>query len=319
MGDVGRRPKTMIIANPASANGRTGRNWDRIYPRMKENFRGSFDVEMTQHRGHATELSRYAIKSGYELVVALGGDGTVNEVLNGFFGETGPINTDAAFGFLPLGTGNDLCRNLGIPGELSAALRALGEGIARRVDVGKVVASEHLGTSLGSPEPTEARYFLNVADFGSGGAIADRMNRTSKALGAQASLLWGIVSTLASYKNPTVTFSVDDEEEQVSTMNDFIVANGRYFGAGLKAAPDAWMDDGLFDIVMLGDFRFVETMLNLPRLKRGTHLTHPKVKSRRGKRVTARASSPVLVEADGEVMGALPAAFEIMPQALLVK
>ncbi len=317
--DVSRPPKTMIIANPASANGRTGRNWDRIYPRMKENFRGSFDLEMTQHRGHATELSRHAMKSGYELVVALGGDGTVNEVLNGFFGETGPINTGAAFGFLPLGTGNDMRRNLGIPGEFSAALRALGEGIARRVDVGKVVASEHADTSSGSPEPTEARYFLNVADFGSGGVIADKMNRTTKAFGAQASLLWSLVSTLASYKNPTVTFSVDGEEEQVSIINDFVVANGKYFGAGIKAAPDARMDDGLFDIVILGDFGFAESLLNFPRLRRGTHLTHPKVRSRRGKRITAIAGSPVLVEADGQVIGFLPATFEIMPQALLVK
>ena len=319
---MSRHPKTMIIANPASANGRTGKSWDRIYSRIKENFSGSFDVEMTQRRGHATELSRQAIESGYELVVALGGDGTVNEVLNGFFRGPEPINTDAIFGFLPLGSGNDLCRNLGISGEFSAALRALNEGAARRVDVGKVVASEHVGKSLGSPGPTEPRYFLNIADFGSGGAIADKMNRTTKALGVQANVLWGIVSTMASYKNPTVTFSVDGEEEQVSIINDFIIANGKYFGAGLKPAPDARMDDGLFDIVILGDMRFVESLLNLPRLRRGTHLTHPKVRSRRGKRITARASSPVLpvlIEADGEVIGSLPATFEIVPQALLVK
>ena len=301
--------KTFIIANPASANGRVRRDWDRIYSQIRENYEGAFDVEMTERPGHATELCQGAVKAGYELVVALGGDGTINEAVNGLFRGPEALNEDAVLGFLPLGTGNDLAKTLGVPEEFPMAVQALNKGGDRRVDVGKV-------TAPGPEGPPKARYFLNIADFGSGGAIAERVNRTTKVLGPRLSFLWGIVSTMISYKNPAITFTIDGDREQEAIINEFIIANGRYFGGGLKPAPDAQMDDGLFDIVTLGDIGFIESLLNLPRLKRGTHLTHPKTGFRRGKKVTARANKSVLVEADGEVVGYLPATFEILPQAL---
>ena len=267
---------------------------------------------MTQRSGHATELSREAIKAGYELVVALGGDGTVNEVINGFFEGSEALDTEVALGPLTMGTGNDLGRTLGIPKEFSLAVRALNKEGVQHVDVGKVSVS-------GLEGPSEVRYFLNIADFGAGGAIADRVNRTTKVFGPQLSYWWGIISAMIPYKNPIITFSVDGKMEQEAIINDFIIANGRYFGGGLKPAPDARMDDGLFDIVTLGDIGFVESLLNLPRLKRGTHLTHPKTRFCRGKRVVARANKSVLVEADGEVVGYLPATFDIISRALRVK
>ena len=305
-------PKTLLIANPASANGRVGRHWDRIYSQIKGNYRGPFDLEMTERSGHATELTRGAIEAGYELVVALGGDGTINEVVNGFFREPVAPAADTVLGLLPLGTGNDLVRTLGIPKEVSLAVQALNVAGMRRVDVGRAEVSAFEG-------PPEVRYFLNIADFGSGGAIAERVNRTTKVFGPQISFWWGIMSAMISYKNPTITFSVDGDRGQEAVINDFIVANGKYFAGGLKPAPDARMDDGLFDIVTLGDLGFIESLLNLPRLKRGTHFTHPKAQLRRGKKVIARANCEVLVEADGEVIGCLPATFEIIPQALSIK
>ena len=279
---------------------------------MKANHGGAFDVEMTQRPGHATELSRRAITDGYELVVALGGDGTVNEVVNGFFGGADTIDGDTVLGLLPLGTGNDLVRTLGIPNEFPLAVQALNREGIRHVDVGKVLAS-------GLKGPSEARYFLNIADFGSGGAIAERVNRTTKRFGPQLSFWWGIIATLISYRNPMVTVSIDGEGEQESVINNIIIANGRYFAGGLKPAPNALMDDGLFDIVTFGDIGFIGSLLNLPKLKRGTHLSHPKARFCQGKRVTARADRRVLVEADGEVVGCLPAVFEIIPRVLRVK
>lgn len=267
---------------------------------------------MTQRPGHAADLSQEAVRAGYGLVVALGGDGMINEVVNGLFREAANLMEGVVLGFLPLGTSIDSCKTLGIPKKLPLAVQTLNEAEVRLVDVGKVVTSQ-LG---GAPE---VRYFLNVADFGSGGAIADRVNRTTKQFGPQLSCLWGILSTMISFENPTITFSIDGGGEQTAIINDFILANGRYFGGGLKPAPDAQMDDGLFDIVTLGDIGFVECLINLPRLKKGTHLTHKKARFYRGNRVVARANKRVMIEADGEVVGTLPATFEIIPQALRVK
>ena len=306
-------PKTLIISNPASANGQVGRKWDRIYSQIKENYGGPFDVVQIERRGHATELSREAVAAGYELVVALGGDGTANEVVNGLLTGAEPAVLGVAFGFLPYGSGNDLSRSLGIPKALPHSARELAVCPERRIDVGKVSAAGAEGPSGG------VRYFINVADFGAGGAVAEKVNSTSKAFGVKASYMWGILSTMISFDNPNITFSIDGDTECDAVVNDFIIANGRYFGGGLMPAPDAKMDDGLFDIVTLGDIGFIESVLNLPRLMRGTHLTHPKVRFHRGKRVVARAEDRVLVEAEGEVLGFLPATFEIIHRALRVK
>ena len=305
-------PRTFIIANPASGNGRVGRDWARIFPQIKGIYGGDFDVKMTEGPGHGTDLATEAVEEGYELVVALGGDGTVNEVVNGLLGPSGVPNQATVLGILPVGTGNDLARALGIPREFPRAVEALNTDGVRRVDVGRVVLSSH-------DAPSPVRYFLNSANFGSGGAIVDRVNKTPKVLGPQLSYLWGIISTMITYDNPIISYSIDDEDEGSATINDFIIANGKYFGGGLKPAPDAQMDDGLFDVVILGDIGFLECLMNLPRLKRGTHLEHPKVKVRRGQRIMARANVPVQIEADGDLVGCLPATFEIIPRALWVK
>ena len=303
--------KTLLIANPAPASGRLSRDWERIYQQIKEYHKGSFEVEMTQRPGQATELCREAILAGYKMIVAIGGDGTINEVLNGFLPPSRDSQGDVLLGGLPFGTGNDLRRSLGIPRDFSRAIQALNGSGGRFIDVGKVTLPNADGA-------TEERYFLNIADFGSGGAIVERVNRTTKAFGPQVSYLWGIISTMASYENTKVAFSIDGQGEREAVINSFIIANGRYFGGGLKAAPCAELDDGLFDIVTLGDIGIVEGLINLPKLRRGTHLSHKKVRFCRGRRVAARANRKVLIEADGELIGSLPAIFEIIPQSLRI-
>ena len=302
--------KTLVIANPNSGAGRLGKRWDRILAQIREHYGQAFDSVLTTRQGHATELSRDGASAGYDLIVAVGGDGTANEVLNGFDLTVG--NQDGpALGLLPFGTGNDLAKSLGVPKEMPQAIELLRPRPPRPIDVGKITALDDSGGMV-------TRHFLNVADFGSGGAIAARANNTTKAFGARLTYIWSILSTMATFKNPEVTFNVDGEEDRVAVANNVVVANGRHFGSGLTPAPDALMDDGVFDVVLMGDFGLVEGALNLPRLMKGTHLSHPKVRSYRGSRIAARADRRVQIEADGELVGVLPATFEIVPEALMI-
>jgi YegS/Rv2252/BmrU family lipid kinase len=306
--------KAMFIVNPAAGNGRVGRDLAKLTRLIRENYAGPCDLELTRRANEngASELAREAIQAGYRLVVAVGGDGTVNEVLNGLFSCPQSLRDETAFGVLPVGTANDLAATLGMPKDVAAAVRALNRAEPRHVDVGSVVAVDEVGG-------VRQRYFLNAAEFGVGGTIADRANKTTKAFGRRLSYWWAIFATMLTFKNPTFTFCIDDGEPRQAVLNDGIVANGRYIGGGLKPAPHAQMDDGLFDFVTLGNIGFWEGLGNFPRLKSGTHLNHKKVGFYRCKKLTARSSSTVLVEADGELVGYLPATFEILPRALRLK
>ncbi len=301
--------RAFFVVNPAAANGRVGKGWERILQAIRAEYSTSVEFGLTAAPGDATLLARAALKDGHDVVVSVGGDGTLNEVVNGFFEGDRPVSTKASLGVLSLGTGSDFVKTLGIPRNLHSYLATLKGGRPKVIDV---VRSRI--RSLDGAEIT--RYLINVGEVGSGGAVVDKVNHTTKAFGGRVSFLWGIFTTLPTYENKEVTYSVDGEVEKTELLNDFIIANGRYFGGGLKPAPGASLDDGLLDIVTMGDFRFREVLFNIRKLMEGTHLSNRKVKLVRGRKVTVRCSEKVLVEEDGEIVGVLPADFEIIPGAI---
>jgi YegS/Rv2252/BmrU family lipid kinase len=256
-------------------------------------------------------LASEAIKEGYERVVAVGGDGTINEVMNGFFEKGKPLNPNAAMAVMSIGTGSDFVKTLEFPTTPFET--------AERIRLGKVWAID-LGrcTFTGLYGEQGSRFFINIADFGSGGAVVDKVNRTTKVFGGQISFLWGILTTLPTYKNKLTKYRIDDGPEEEKVLNTFIVANGRYYGGGLKPAPNAQLDDALFDIVSIGDVGFLEAVSSLGKFRKGTYLEIPKVTSSRGKTVVASSEETQLVEMEGEVVGRLPARFEILPKAMKI-
>ena len=301
--------RAAFIINPRAANGRCRRRWRRFAKTLSARAPWPYTAHFTARGRDAETLARRVLREGADLVVAVGGDGTLNEVANGFFEDSRPINPSAALALLPWGTGHDFARSLHLPPDSVSALSLLTEGEATPIDLGRATFRTDRGES-------ETRWFVNIAEFGSGGAVVDRVNRTTKVLGGRISFLIAILQTLPKYRNRMVTFRSDAGQTGTMRVNNFVVANGRFFGGGLMPAPRAELDDGLFDVVIFGDFDFAVARRHLKDLRRGTHLSLPFVRSFRAAWVETSETEGALVDLDGELVGRDPIRFEIAPKVV---
>lgn len=304
--------RTMIVVNPRSANGSTKRQWPSIRSLLKDNL-GDFDFAFTCCQGDATRITGDAISQGYEMIVSLGGDGTHNEVVNGFFdGKCGcMVNPDAVFGLISSGTGGDFRKTVGLRNWQEAAGRLKGKK-TRKVDLGRLTFKAHDGAE-------KKRIFLNIASFGAGGEVDEMVNSTTKAFGGFVSFMAGSLRALITYKNKRVMVSIDGAKPKEAIINNVAVANGRFFGGGMMIAPQAEIDDGLFDIVTIGELSFLNVITNAPKIYKGTHLSHPKITHARGQVLEASSNERVLLDVDGEQPGMLPARFELLHAVLNLK
>lgn len=316
-----------LVVNPAARLGAAGRRWPKVAGALKAAglpFRAAF----TEKPGDATRLTVEARRSGARTIVAVGGDGTANEVANGFFdGDTvrsardvgssenaSALASDARFGFIPTGTGTDLARSLGLPRrDLAATISAFGpQGRLVWMDVGRVSYVDHHGQSV-------QRVFLNGADLGVGGETAAMARSTAswaKNLGGFGAYLVAATLAILRHRSRPLSYALDGGA-LVSTRADIVfVANGRYIGGGMLIAPGASLDDGLLDVLILRAVPRLELLLRvLPAAYRGAHLKHPSVQHVRARRVRIDGSG-LLLQMDGEQLGSAPAAFEVLPGAL---
>jgi len=302
--------KVIAVVNPNSANASTGREWPSIEAALKAGI-GGFDVRFTSEPHDATAIVVEALREGYETIISVGGDGTNNEIVNGFFKDDEPINPNARLGIICRGTGADLIKTLKIPKDPEQAAGVIARGRTKRIDVGRLTFRDHVGAEV-------RRHFVNIASFGMGGAVDERVNRTTKVFGGFVSFLWATFITFFTYRNPPVSVTVDGGAPEEMKITNIAVANGRYFGGGMMVAPKAEMDDGLFDVIFIGTMTVPEALGSISQIYKGTHLDHPKVRHMRGKRVEATSSERVLLDVDGEQPGMLPASFEIVPSAIEV-
>ncbi|MBN2493334.1 MAG: diacylglycerol kinase family lipid kinase [Deltaproteobacteria bacterium] len=300
--------KTLVVINPHSANRRTGQEWSSIRTAL-QNTLDEFDERFTTASGDATQIVREGLLAGTERIIAVGGDGTYNEVVNGFFEEEEPINPEALLGIVPRGTGGDLRKTLGIGRKLVDCLPVLRSGHFRTVDVGRASFLDGAGRPC-------RRHFINITSFGIGGLVDEMVNRSSKALGGKASFFLGTARAMLLYRNQTIRLKVDDHFDETLCINNVAVANGQYHGGGMWVAPGAEIDDGLFDVVILGDFSKLEMLTQGLRIYQGTHLDLPKVRSLRGLHVEASSDAEVLIDMDGEQPGKLPISLDVLPKAL---
>ena len=237
--------------------------------------------------------------------MAVGGDGTLNEVVNGI------ARRDVDLATIPLGTGMDFVRTYGIPTAFDDAVSVARDGSPRTIDAGLV----HYRTWAGE---NAERWFANVGSVGMSGAVAQRANGMSKALGGKATFFYALTRVFLSWENTEVTVRLDDAERR-GRMHDVIVANGVWHGGGMKLAPDAQPDDGLFEVVLIGDVGKVDFLTTAPKIYKGKHVGHPKVEVLRSTRVEVDAAEHLPIEVEGEQVGTTPAAFELVRGALRVR
>lgn len=298
---------TVVIANPQAAGGRARAQLQRHQAKLGVQF-GELQLQFTTGPGHATALTRAAIAAGAERIIAVGGDGTFNEVVNGFFDAQGQA-ADATLLCFPGGTGGDFARSIGLSG--GDVMAALAHATVRRLDVGRASYRRADGT-------TESRYFINISSFGGSGMIVDRVNRSAKRWGGKASFFWGTLRGLLAYRNQPVRLTVDGLTEPPLVINTVAVANGRFFGGSMMVAPEAHLDDGLFDVVIIGDVGTSTFVRCAPKLYQGTHIALPFIRTLRGRVVEVEplAQTPVLIDLDGEQPGRLPVRYELLPKAI---
>ena len=246
------------------------------------------------------------MEDGATLLVVVGGDGTVNEVVNGVAGLDG-----FELAVLPYGTGWDFVRTFGIPRELDDAVQTALTGDVRTIDLGAAEFRTWAGDE-------SKAFFANVGSAGISGAIAKRANETSKALGGKVSYYWATLAVFFGWQTGEVRVSVDGETRE-GRMIDAMVCNGRYLGGGMMMCPEAEPDDGLFDVLLIGDVTKRDLAFVLPKTYRGNHLPHPRLELLRGRVVTVNAAEPLPIEIDGEQPGTTPARFEVLPGALRLR
>ncbi|AKU89908.1 diacylglycerol/lipid kinase family protein [Vulgatibacter incomptus] len=302
--------KVVFIVNPKSGNGATGRQWRSLASGLRAQV-GDFGELFTTRPQEATALARHALEGGADVVVAVGGDGTINEVLNGFFADDGtPVRQGAALSVLPRGTGSDFLRSLGFASGDAASIGArLAAGRRRQLDVGLVTYERDDGR-------LERRYFANVASFGTSGLVDRYVNRATKVLGGKASFTIGAVRGLLAYEDRRCRVRFDDGPWEELDITCLAVANGRFFGGGMMVAPDAKMDDGLFDVTIWSGFGLSDFVFQRGRIYDGRHVELKGTRTLRAKRIEATCAEECLLDIDGEAPGRLPSTFEILPGAL---
>jgi len=296
--------KTKIIVNPVAGAKTTYRKWPHISELLQSGGM-PFEYQYTEGIGHAIELAREATASGYQFLVAVGGDGTVNEVANGILQSKD--SCEATIGIISTGTGGDFIRTAGITKDYIKACASICGAKKRMIDVG---VAEYMKNG----EPCR-RYFINSAGIGFDAQTIEAASRLPKIFGGTVPYVLGLLKSVVSYKNKQVDAHIGERCEQKRVLM-MVMANGCYFGGGMCIAPKADIYDGLFDVVSVGDINKMELLKTFPKIYKGTHVTHPAVKIERASSVEINSQEKVFIEADGEFIGECPASFKIIPAAL---
>jgi YegS/Rv2252/BmrU family lipid kinase len=305
------RTKIAVVVNPRSAGGKTARRWPEIAVALEARL-GRVETRFTESGGGGTRVARQLLDEGYEYIVAAGGDGTINEVANAFLENDRPVRPEARLGILPLGTGGDFRRTLGIGAGIREIVETLATGVPLLMDVGKA-------QFCGQGGRTQSRYFVNIASFGMGGEVAARSQNAARALGGTMAYFWATFITFFAYRGKRVRLELDGEKlPSPFVITNVAIGNGEFHGGGMRPCPRAILNDGLLEVTVIDYLMMFELARDIRFLYSENVYRHPKVHHFRARKVTAKGETPTKIEVDGEPLGRLPLQATILPQRLPV-
>lgn len=304
--------KVHVIINPVSAGGKTGARKLEILKALDRRLGKGYSFCVTSAPLEASSSARKAILDGSELVITVGGDGTIQETVNGFFSNGNLINPSCQLGIIDSGTGHGFTQSLGLPTGLEEQLEVIHTGQIQSIDLGKVIFSDKNGQR-------RERYFINECQAGIGGEVVKLVRSKHKRWGGF--IAFGSIALFAAlrYPNRPMTVEIDGVTKITGRFIGVVIGNGKYMAGGMNLIPHARVDDGLFDILFIHEQSIPQRLWNFPKIYSGRHLASSKFTQYRGKRVTLSSSEMITLEADGEFLGSLPCAIEILPSILQVR
>ena len=271
----------------------------------QQNLAKKHTIKFTEYAGHAVELAQQFSRDKYDVIVAVGGDGTLNEVVNGMI----HTSSNAVLGHIPMGTANDFSKTIELNKDIDQFISLLNNNATKTIDIGKV-------TCLTKKEKI-VRYFINIADAGLGGYVANSLNKSKKLLGPNFTYFQAIIKGIIKFKKPLVNIKIRNITYRGKLMS-IAICNGTTFGSGLIISPEAILDDGKFHITLLGDVTLLDYFKNLKKLKKGIKLTHPHIHYYSADKVQLKTDEICEIEADGEHVGKGESIFEILPKAIKI-
>ncbi len=303
--------KIAAVVNPRAGGGKAAKRWPHLSQVLEQRL-GPLTTRFTEHRGDGIVLARELLRQGFDLIIAVGGDGTINEVANGFFEQDEPIHPNAGLGILPLGTGSDFPRTLGISSEVEEAVAVLANGVLVRIDLGKVAF-------MGNDGSRHERYFINLVSFGMGGEVASRAANFLSPLSGTVAFLWATLGTLLNYRGTRVEVWLDGAQKPMEFfISNIAVGNGRFHGGGMHPCPTAILNDGILEVTVIDYLGIYRTIRDFPILYSDNVYRHPKTHHFQARHIIAEADEPTRIEVDGEPLGTLPLEIKVLPQRLPV-
>jgi YegS/Rv2252/BmrU family lipid kinase len=307
-----------VILNPTAGGGRMHAHWPKLAQAIERRL-GEFELLTTSREGEASEIARTLADRGARLVIAVGGDGTAGEVVDGLLDARAAGARIPELAILPYGTGADFARNLDLGANAFDAVEKLASGTTRSIDAGRVSYISDAGEA-------RQRFFLNIASLGLSGPTGRAVNALKRRGKRQSRFvyLYQSLKELLRYRLKDVRIVLDGDSAIEAKIAVVAVANGRFFGGGMMIAPDAELDDGLFDVVVFRGASKLKMIADMNLVYSGAHKRHKLVTIKRARSVVVEpldnaTHDPVLIDIDGESPGRIPARFDILPAALTLR